>query len=88
MFSEYSHGNAQAKDMGNYHPTFKKLFQDPLETNAKHNRKRGLRMGVGSYVGGALRLSKKEIDSVQAGQTSIRTSGRRRNKIRPAGTWD
>ncbi|KAH9977973.1 hypothetical protein BGW80DRAFT_1456105 [Lactifluus volemus] len=70
----------EAKDMGNYHPAFTKLFQDPLEKNAKHNRERGLRMGVGSYMGGALRLSKKEIDSVQAGQTSIRTSGRRRNK--------
>jgi hypothetical protein len=66
--------------MGNYHPAFKKLFQDPLEKNAKCSRKRGLRMGVGSYGGGVLRLSKQEIESVQSGPTSGRMRGRRRDK--------
>jgi hypothetical protein len=47
--------------MGNYHPAFKKAFQDPLEKSTKRNRERGLRMGVGSYGGGVLKLGKREI---------------------------
>jgi hypothetical protein len=70
----------QAKDMGNYHPTFKKLFQDPLEKSIKRNRERGLRMGVGSYGGGMLRLSKREIESVQGRPTSSRLRGRPHQK--------
>jgi hypothetical protein len=66
--------------MGNYHPTFKKLFQDPLEKSTKRNRERGLRMGVGSYGGGMLRLSKREIESVQSRPTSSRLRGRPHKK--------
>ncbi|KAF8484948.1 hypothetical protein DFH94DRAFT_689310 [Russula ochroleuca] len=70
----------EAKDMGNYHPTFKKLFQDPLEKNTKRNRERGLRMGVGSFGGGMLRLSKREIETVQSRPTSSRLRGRPHKK--------
>lgn len=66
--------------MGNYHPTFKKLFQDPLEKSSKRNRERGLRMGVGSYGGGMLRLRKREIESVQGRPTSSRPRGRPHRK--------
>lgn len=66
--------------MGNYHPAFKKMFQDPLEKNAKRNRERGLRMGIGSYGGGVLRLSKQDVESVQGGPTRSRIRGGRRNK--------
>lgn len=66
--------------MGNYHPAFKKMFQDPLEKNAKRNRERRLRMGIGSYGGGVLRLSKQDVESVQGGPTRSRIRGGRRNK--------
>ncbi len=66
--------------MGNYHPASKRLFQDPLEKNTRTSRVRGLRMGVGSFGGGVLRLSKGEIDRVQGGPTSDRVRGHRRNK--------
>jgi hypothetical protein len=70
------HGVMQAKDLGNYHPTFNKDFQDPLEKGAKRDRERGLRMGVGSYGEGTLRLSKREIESVQGRPASGRLRGR------------
>ena len=70
----------QAKDMGNYHPTFKKLLDDPQEKGTERNRERGLGMGVGSYGGGTLRLSKREIESVQNRPASGRSRGRPHKK--------
>ncbi|KAH9966130.1 hypothetical protein BC827DRAFT_1182423 [Russula dissimulans] len=70
----------EAKDMGNYHPVVKKLFQDPLEKSTKRSHKRGLGFGVGSYGGGVLRLSKRDIESVQGGRTGSQSQGRRRHK--------
>ncbi|KAI0269165.1 hypothetical protein BC834DRAFT_820024, partial [Gloeopeniophorella convolvens] len=55
----------EAKDMGNYHPAFKNLFRDTEENSTKRNRERGLAMGVGSFGGGVLKLTKREIDAVQ-----------------------
>jgi hypothetical protein len=66
--------------MGNYHPAFKKVFQDPLAKSSKRNRERGLRMGVGSYGGGVLKLGKREIDSVQGSPMNGRSRGRRHPK--------
>jgi hypothetical protein len=66
--------------MGNYHPAFKKAFRDPLEKSTKRNRERGLRMGVGSYGGGVLKLGKREIELVQGRQMSGRLQGRRHPK--------
>ena len=79
-FPPQTHRIIQAKDMGNYHPVFKKVFQDPLEKGTKRNRERGLRMGVGSYGGGVLKLGKREIESVQGRPTSDRLRGRRHPK--------
>jgi len=70
----------EAKDMGNYHPAFKKVFQDPLEKNVKRNRERGLRMGVGSYGGGVLKLGKREVKFVQGRSMSGQLRGRRHPK--------
>jgi len=70
----------EAKDMGNYHPAFKKSFQDPPEKSTKRNRETGLRMGVGSYGEGTLRLSKREIESVQNRPASGRSRGRPHKK--------
>lgn len=69
--------------MGNYHPAFKKFFQDSLEKTTKRNRERGLRMGIGSFGGGVLRLSKREIQSVQGGPTGGQLRGDRtiKNKL-------
>jgi hypothetical protein len=66
--------------MGNYHPAFKRFFQDPLEKSTKRTRERGLRMGVGSYGRGVLRLTKREIQSVQGGPTGGPLRGGRRHK--------
>ena len=66
--------------MGNYHPAFKNLFQDPLKKSTKRNRERGLRMGVGSYGGGVLKLNRREIQSVQGGPAGGQLRGRPRHK--------
>ena len=66
--------------MGNYHPAFKKVFQDPLEKNTKRNRERGLGMGVGAYGGGVLKLGKREIELVQGRPMSGRLRDRRHPK--------
>ena len=63
--------------MGNYHPATKKSFRDPSEKNTRRSRERGLRMGVGSFGGGMLKLSKREIEIVQGSATGNRMRGRR-----------
>jgi hypothetical protein len=65
--------------MGNYHPAFKKHFQDPLKKSTKRNREKGLRMGVGSYKEGVLELNRREIQSVH-GPAGDQLWGRQRHK--------
>ncbi|KAJ6614329.1 hypothetical protein B0H10DRAFT_2045736 [Mycena sp. CBHHK59/15] len=57
----------EAKNLGNYHPTIKKLFESSSTTSMAPNRKRdrGLKMGVGKFSGGMLKLSRDEISRVQ-----------------------
>ncbi|KAJ7179241.1 hypothetical protein C8R46DRAFT_1159887 [Mycena filopes] len=74
----------RAKNLGNYHPTIKKLFETEEASNApKKNRDRGLKMGVGKFSGGMLKLSRDEISSVQDGPR--RGSGRGRGRGRGRG---
>lgn len=54
---------AKAKHMGNYHPALKQVYETPKSTNRK--RQRGLKLGVGSFGGGVLKLSQKEAASAQ-----------------------
>ncbi|KAG1770041.1 hypothetical protein EDD22DRAFT_770561 [Suillus occidentalis] len=54
----------EAKNLGNYHPTLKKLFDASPGSSDRQRRVRGLRMGVGKFSGGTLMLSKEEINSV------------------------
>ncbi|KAI0758279.1 hypothetical protein BC629DRAFT_1552373, partial [Irpex lacteus] len=56
----------EAKNMGNYHPRLKRLFSsdDTEEEKSKPKRERGLKMGVGSFSGGILKLSRNDIASV------------------------
>ncbi|ESK90305.1 hypothetical protein Moror_13789 [Moniliophthora roreri MCA 2997] len=64
----------EAKNLGNYHPGLKRLFEDPLYENKPKKRQRGLQMGVGKFSGGTLKVSRNEISMVQ-GQG--RSTGRR-----------
>jgi len=65
----------ETKNLGNYHPKLKRLFDEDSETAKPKKRVRGLQMGVGSFKGGTLRLSREEINSVQ-GQIGGSTRGR------------
>ncbi|KZT74447.1 hypothetical protein DAEQUDRAFT_660597 [Daedalea quercina L-15889] len=53
----------EAKHLGNYHPALKKLYEASAQ-GQKGKREKGLKMGVGSFKGGVLKLSKDEINSV------------------------
>jgi hypothetical protein len=54
----------EAKNLGNYHPTLKKLFDASSGSSDRQRRVRGLGMGVGKFSGGTLKLSREEINSV------------------------
>ncbi|KAH9843809.1 uncharacterized protein C8Q71DRAFT_14238 [Rhodofomes roseus] len=56
----------EAKHLGNYHPVLKKLYEASAQ-GPNRKREKGLRMGVGSFKGGVLKLSKDEINSVVGG---------------------
>ncbi|KZV65689.1 hypothetical protein PENSPDRAFT_586468 [Peniophora sp. CONT] len=64
----------EAKDMGNWHPTIKKLLADEDDPSRTRKREKGLGMGVGKFEGGMLKLSRREMFSVN-GPTD-RTSSR------------
>ncbi|KAG6918934.1 hypothetical protein DXG01_010589 [Tephrocybe rancida] len=72
----------EAKDLGNYHPTLKKLFEDSDGPSAK-KRERGLRMGVGKFRGGLLQLGREDIDKVMG---ASRGSSQGRGASRGRGT--
>ena len=61
--------------MGNYHPALKRLYEDGAESKQKQKRERGLKMGVGTFSGGVLKLSRQEI-ATASGQ--ITRSSRRK----------
>lgn len=64
----------QAKNLGNYHPLLKRMYSSSASAVPKRKRERGLRMGVGKFEGGTLKLNRQEIDSVTMG--GKRTRGR------------
>ncbi|KAJ7507714.1 hypothetical protein B0H11DRAFT_1968289 [Mycena galericulata] len=73
----------EAKNLGNYHPTIKKLFESTgTSTPPKKNRERGLKMGVGKFSGGMLKLSRDEISRVQDGPRRGGGRGRGRGASR------
>ncbi|KAJ3490323.1 hypothetical protein NLI96_g1543 [Meripilus lineatus] len=65
-----------AKQMGNYHPALKQLYGTSSNPSNK-KRVRGMKMGVGSFVGGVLKLSKREVASVQSAPTKSFNKRRR-----------
>ena len=72
----------QAKHLGNYHPTLKALYEASSDSKPGRKRERGLKMGVGSFKGGTLRLSKNEISAMEGRGGS---GGRRRGGGRGRG---
>ncbi|KAG6837558.1 hypothetical protein H0H93_007739 [Arthromyces matolae] len=50
----------QAKELGNYHPTLKNMFEDNEAPSSK-KRERGLKMGVGKFRGGLLQLGQEDL---------------------------
>lgn len=72
----------QAKNLGNYHPTLKRLYDSNPSSMPKKKRARGLGMGVGKFVGGTLKLSREEIASVTGSGKRLR-DGRREMRQRP-----
>ncbi|KAG8818798.1 hypothetical protein FRC17_010703 [Serendipita sp. 399] len=72
----------EAKDVGNYHPTIKKLLADDSDRpkrNAK--RERGLRMGVGTFKGGTLTLGKQDIQKARGHGLAHRHSKNRKRGL-------
>ncbi|KAF8558889.1 hypothetical protein OG21DRAFT_1595169, partial [Imleria badia] len=67
----------EAKHLGNYHPTLKRLYDSNSSSALKKKRARGLGMGVGKFVGGTLKLSRDEIASVAGSGRRIGDNGRR-----------
>jgi len=65
----------EAKNLGNYHPTLKRLFAASGSTDSGGKRERGLKLGVGKFTGGMLKLSREEIGSVEG-----RSRGGRRGR--------
>ncbi|TDL29342.1 hypothetical protein BD410DRAFT_779733 [Rickenella mellea] len=72
----------EAKNLGNYHHSIKGLFE--ASSSGKDNktkREKGLKMGVGKFSGGMLKLSRDEIAAAQ-GSGSSRGRGRGRGSSR------
>ncbi|GJJ07504.1 hypothetical protein Clacol_001706 [Clathrus columnatus] len=79
---ERQHASKSAKEMGNYHPSLRKIFSGDKNITRK-KRERGLSMGVGRFAGGVLKLSKHEIQSVQREQSTQSSKWRRKSKGKP-----
>ena len=69
----------QAKDLGNYHPSLKKLFKPPSTSAGSHlqKRARGLRMGVGNFSHGVLKLTREEVNQIHGKKQAL---GRRKHQ--------
>ncbi|KAF8812362.1 hypothetical protein BYT27DRAFT_7087419 [Phlegmacium glaucopus] len=57
----------EAKNLGNYHPTLKKVFEASSSTPTPRKREKGLKMGVGKFNNGLLRLSRDDISKATGG---------------------
>jgi len=65
----------EAKNLGNYHPTLKKMLNPSTDSGGRGGkRERGMNMGVGRFQHGTLKLSREEINSVEG--SSRNGSGR------------
>jgi hypothetical protein len=78
----------KAKNLGNYHPTIKRLFGSSGSPGSR-KRVRGLKMGVGRFSSGMLKLGRREAvlaESRRGGQEGSGgphgAKGRRRDRRR------
>jgi len=64
----------EAKDLGNYHPSLKKLFKPSSTSAGSHPQKRarGLRMGVGNFSRGVLKLTREEVNQIHGKKQALR----------------
>ncbi|KAL5508145.1 hypothetical protein ACEPAH_5763 [Sanghuangporus vaninii] len=66
----------EAKDLGNYHRSIKHLFEaDEKKRSDRRKRERGLKLGVGKFSGGVLKLSRDDIASVRGNARPTRGKG-------------
>ncbi|KZS97988.1 hypothetical protein SISNIDRAFT_405834, partial [Sistotremastrum niveocremeum HHB9708] len=65
----------EAKNLGNYYPGLKKLYDDS-SSGAPKQREKGLRMGVGKFENGMLKLSRDDIAKVQGSSSRGGRGGR------------
>ncbi|KAI9001166.1 hypothetical protein BD414DRAFT_24507 [Trametes punicea] len=78
----------EAKQLGNYHPTLKALYDAEaagLSKPKSRRREKGLKMGIGSFKDGILRLSRKDISAVAGRGGPGRGQGRGRGRGRGKG---
>ena len=75
------HLNAyKAKNLGNYHPILKKVFE-PSTSSSVRKRKKGLGMGVGKFSNGLLHLRKDDVGRViSEGNRQVRGNDRSHRK--------
>ncbi|KAF9534833.1 hypothetical protein CPB83DRAFT_830979 [Crepidotus variabilis] len=66
----------EAKNLGNYHQSLKKVFEASSSISSNRNRQKGLGMGVGKFSNGLLRLSQADVNKA-AMETSDSFRGRR-----------
>jgi len=73
----------EAKNLGNYHPTLKKVFEASSSTPTPRKREKGLKMGVGKFSNGSLRLSRSDIIKATGGHHGGPHSRRKPGKQKP-----
>ncbi|KAH7887823.1 hypothetical protein F5I97DRAFT_1952045 [Phlebopus sp. FC_14] len=52
----------EAKNLGNYHRTLKRLYEPGSTSTHRTKRERGLGIGVGKFSGGTLKLTQEEVN--------------------------
>lgn len=62
----------EAKQLGNYHPLLKKVFDSSSGERKFHRREKGLKLGVGRYSGGILKLDRRDIAAATGSGSSSR----------------
>ncbi|KAF8192509.1 hypothetical protein BJ912DRAFT_962209 [Pholiota molesta] len=67
----------EAKNLGNYHPTLKKVFEASASVPTTRKREKGLKMGVGKFSNGALRLSREDVNMAMGNHGSSSSRGSR-----------
>lgn len=72
----------EAKNLGNYHPSLKRLYDEDEEKGSRPKRERGIAMGVGKFSGGILQLSSRDVQKVTGNGSRNKGNGRGRSKGR------